>query len=637
MRTLWAIPSLSVVLLISGCLNAPLVTTNQNTSNQNQGTAFSGKVHGGQQAVTGASVYLYAAGTSGYAGPGIAPTASNASVSLLKSAANTSQDGSGNYYVTTDSGGNFSITGDYTCPANAQVYLYSIGGNPGMGAGNNSAAGFLAALGPCSSLTSSTFVFVDEVSTITTAFALAGFTTDATHISSSNGAQALMGIKNAFATVANLENLSTGFALSTTPAGNGTFDISGVNVMADILAACVNSTGPTSTQCSTLFTNTMNGSTAPTDTAMAAINIAHNPSANVSTLFTLKTANSPFQPTWYRSGNSFSIVISYTGGGIQEDQGVAIDASGNVWVGNSQNNSLTEVSPLGVVMTPAAGLKGGGVVDPFGIAIDTAGNVWVNDAYPAGLSEYNPKTSTWVTSSAITGGGENFPEGIAIDPAGNLWIANEGNDSLSEYNPSTGWVSATGYTGGGLNMPHAIAVDLAGNVWITNSNASSISQFSTATGAPNTNSPITGGGLQQATGVAVDAQGYLWMSNYNNKLSEYDPVNGWVSTTGYTTGLSLNTSLAVDGAGLVWVANGQGLIYGFTSSGAALPGYTALGGGYLNDPVAIAIDPSGNLWAVNGNGSDGNLSEVVGLCTPVVTPIAANLVSPYGQHIVNKP
>jgi len=459
-RTLWAIPSLSVVLLISGCLNAPLVTTNQNTSNQNQGTAFSGKVHGGQQAVTGASVYLYAAGTSGYAGPGIAPTASNASVSLLKSAANTSQDGSGNYYVTTDSGGNFSITGDYTCPANAQVYLYSIGGNPGMGAGNNSAAGFLAALGPCSSLTSSTFVFVDEVSTITTAFALAGFTTDATHISSSNGAQALMGIKNAFATVANLENLSTGFALSTTPAGNGTFDISGVNVMADILAACVNSTGPTSTQCSTLFTNTMNGSTAPTDTAMAAINIAHNPSANVSTLFTLKTANSPFQPTWYRSGNSFSIVISYTGGGIQEDQGVAIDASGNVWVGNSQNNSLTEVSPLGVVMTPAAGLKGGGVVDPFGIAIDTAGNVWVNDAYPAGLSEYNPKTSTWVTSSAITGGGENFPEGIAIDPAGNLWIANEGNDSLSEYNPSTGWVSATGYTGGGLNMPHAIAVDL---------------------------------------------------------------------------------------------------------------------------------------------------------------------------------
>jgi len=596
-----------------------------------------GKVHGGQQAIVGASVYLYAANTTGYGGPGIAPSSSNASMSLLNSSgSNTQKDGNNNYYVTTDSGGNFSITGDYSCPAGAQVYLYSIGGNPGLGSGNNSAAGFLAALGPCSSLTSSTFVFVDEVSTITTAFALAGFTTDATHISSSSGPQALTGMKNAFATVANVETLSTGLALSTTPAGNGTLDVSGINTAADILAACVNSTGPTSTQCSTLFTNTMNGSMAPVDTAMAAINIAHNPSANVSTLFNLKTSNSPFQPTWYRSGSNFSIVINYTGGGIQEDSGIAVDASGNVWVPNHVNNSLTEISPLGVILTGSSGVTGGGLSNPFGIAIDNSGIIWVTNLYPAGLSEYNPKTSTWASATAITGGGMDYPEGVAIDPAGNVWTANEGNNSLSEYSPTTGWVSATGYTGGGLAQPHSIISDLSGNVWVTNSNASSISEFSSA-GAPSANSPITGGGLQQATGIALDAEGYLWMSNYNNKLSEYDPSSGWVSTTGYTTGLAGNAAVAIDGEGLVWISNGQGPIYGFSSTGAALAGASGLGGGYLNYPYAIAIDPSGNLWTTNTASTQGNISEVVGLCTPVVTPIAANLVSPYGQHAVNKP
>ena len=52
---------------------------------------------------------------------------------------------SGNYYVTTDSNGNFSIGNDYTCTSGQQVYLYAVGGN--AGAGNNSAAGMLAILG----------------------------------------------------------------------------------------------------------------------------------------------------------------------------------------------------------------------------------------------------------------------------------------------------------------------------------------------------------------------------------------------------------------------------------------------------------------------------------------------------------
>ncbi len=57
-----------------------------------------GSVHGGQQPVSGATIQLFAAGTSGY-GTG--------ATSLLTAP------------VTTDSGGNFTITGDYTCPSAA--------------------------------------------------------------------------------------------------------------------------------------------------------------------------------------------------------------------------------------------------------------------------------------------------------------------------------------------------------------------------------------------------------------------------------------------------------------------------------------------------------------------------------------
>ena len=55
----------------------------------------------------------------------------------------------------------------------------------------------------------------------------------------------------------------------------------------------------------------------------------------------------------------------------------------------------------------------------------------------------------------------------------------------------------------------------------------------------------------------------------------------------------------------------------------------------MSGPHGIAIDGSGNVWVSNLQGN--SLTEIVGAATPVVTPIVANLKSPYGQHAVNKP
>ena len=95
-------------------------------------------MHGGQQPIVGAHVYLYAANTGGYGG---------ASMSLLTKRRR--QGWQQNYYVTTQTGGTFNISPDYTCPgANTQVYLYAIGGDPTPSV-PNAAAGLLAGLGSC--------------------------------------------------------------------------------------------------------------------------------------------------------------------------------------------------------------------------------------------------------------------------------------------------------------------------------------------------------------------------------------------------------------------------------------------------------------------------------------------------------
>ena len=125
---------LPLAFLLSGCA---ITSTLSNSSAR--GISLHGNVHGGQQPIAGAHVYLLAADVNAYGNP---------SASLLDPGATGLSDSVG-AYVTTDVNGSWDITGDYTCTPNTQVYLYALGGDPG--AGINSAAGLLAVLGNCPS------------------------------------------------------------------------------------------------------------------------------------------------------------------------------------------------------------------------------------------------------------------------------------------------------------------------------------------------------------------------------------------------------------------------------------------------------------------------------------------------------
>ncbi len=590
-------------------------------------------VHGGQQPIVGTHVYLYAANTTGYG---------NASVSLLENTGGTSVDGSGNYYYPTQSGGTFSITGDFTCPnAGSQVYLYATGGDPGLGQGTNGAIGLMAALGTCGSLSSAPYVVINEVSTIATAYAIAGFAADATHVSSSSTTLATAtDVPNAFATVTNLESLGRGVALTTTPAGNGVVPQSEIDTLADILGACVNSAGPSSTPCSTLFSNAMNGNSQPVETATAAINIAHNPGANVATLFGLVPSNLPFQPTLLYAPNDFSIAITYTGGGLDgtgfAPEGVAIDAAGNVWVPNYNSSSLSEFTSNGVPKTGTPYIAAG-LDNPTSVAIDTYGSAWAANYNGDDISEFNSLGQKISGPPGFTGGGLDNPYGIAIDSTGHAWASNFGGNSLSEFQSNaSGGLALSGSSGFGdqvLAGPAGIAADTAGDVWTANYIAATggLAEAvpSSLAGQPPTVTLFSGGGLNSPYGVAIDGSGNVWATNRGGpgSLSEFTssgtPITG---KSGYSGGgLSNPYGIAIDGAGNVWAANNGGdsdSISEFSSAGNAISGAN----GYVNlgmfSPYGIAIDGSGNVWVASDD-NVGPLTEFVGAAAPVVTPLSA--------------
>jgi PKD repeat protein len=269
--------------------------TTQASIGQPGPVGLTGTVSNGVLPIVGAHVYLFAANTTGYG---------QASISLLTAAKTGTSDAVGAYVLSSASGG-FSMTGDYSCTSGQQLYLYALGGT--AGGNTNLNAGLLAAIGNCTGAGSVVYAVVNEVSTVAAAYAIAGFAVDATHVSSSGTALAQAGIASAFANAANLATLSTGIALPTAPGSNATVPRLEINALANILGSCV----VTGTSCNTLLPLAANGGTIPTDTATAAIDIAHNPGANTATLFGLG-ASQVFTPALSGAPNDFTLALVYS-------------------------------------------------------------------------------------------------------------------------------------------------------------------------------------------------------------------------------------------------------------------------------------------------------------------------------------
>jgi hypothetical protein len=452
---------------------------------------------------------------------------------------------------------------------------------------------------------------------------------------------AQLNILNAFANAANLETLGTGVALATT-GGGGTVPQAEINTLANILASCVNSTGPGSTACTSLFANAeTNGSTgtAPTDTATAAINMAHNPGANIAGLYGLSTATPPFAPALSAQPNDFTIALNFNAGGIATPTAIAIDGSGDAWIANNGSTaSVTELSPLGVALNSSP-FTGSGLQSPSSIAIDQNNNVFIANNYDTGSITALNSTGSPLTNSPYTGGGVNQPEGIAVDGSDRIIAGNYGegmSGNVSVLSDSGTAISGTGGDGPGFGVAdQAVAVDGSGNIWAINGYLTSAEKvvINQTTGAY-ISSANSDEGINDPTGLAIDDANDVWICTHGSDVVVLNSSGTVISTgSGKFTGggVQYSQAIAMDGASNAWIANthfgspANGDLSEFSNSGAALTPSTGYTSSTMSSttPMALAIDGSGDVWVTNNGNS--TVSEFIGAAVPVVTPLAVGV------------
>lgn len=592
--------------LLSGC--AGNIPANFGTSTPvSSYVHITGSVYGGQTPISGATVQLYTVGTTGTA---------SASTALISQTPTLGQN------ETTSTGG-FNLSGLYSCPTpSSEVYLASTGGNAGANSVNSDIA-LVAALGDCNTLVANAATLtiqVNEASTIAAAYALAPFATSLTRVGATGVEPS--GLINAFANANLLANTSTGNAGGASLAIGVTVPTAELNTLADILAACVNSNGGSSgdgSACGTLFAAT--GVT--TNTFDAALQIVKNAGySRITGLYSLVTAQSPFQPTLVSQPADFTVALTYAGSSsLATPWGIAIDASGNAWVTNESGTSIAEFTSSGTAATYTAN----GLVGAKGIAIDNSGNVWV--ANTAGNSVIEFPSASINTPASFTVGGIAGPSALAVDHSNNIWIANQNGNSVTELSNAGAALNSSPLTASGnITVPTGIAIaPSGGSVYVTS--GSSAGNVAVLSNVGIYQSSLTDGTLVGPVSLAF-AGTNLGVTGFTTGVSVTGALSDFSGTTPAplspaTIGVGNPAGIASDGT-LFFVANNatSGSLDIF-APGASVPLSSVSGYGSFNAPIGVAVDASGSVWTTNSGSNI--VSRFIGLAQPATTPLAANI------------
>lgn len=302
-------------------------------------------------------------------------------------------------------------------------------------------------------------------------------------------------------------------------------------------------------------------------------------------------------------------------------KGLAVDSSGNLYVADHNNHTVRKVLATGTVTT-LAGLAGqSGSTDglgtsarfngPAGVAVDASGNVYIADAddntirkiTAAGLVSTLAGTGGQVGSTDAIGAAARFnnPQGVAVDSVGNVYVADTNNHvirkitaagNVTTFAGAAGQSGSTDGTGAAarFNGPDAIAIDSTGNLYVADFNNSTIRKI-TAAGSVTTVAGLAGQSgtadgtgaaarFNQSYGIAVDTAGNILVADtYNRSIRRI--TNGAVTTLGGSLSrFYYPQGIATDANGNVYVSDGdnhaiaKAAFFGAPLAGGAVPSVT---------------------------------------------------------------
>ena len=290
-------------------------------------------------------------------------------------------------------------------------------------------------------------------------------------------------------------------------------------------------------------------------------------------------------------GPASSAGLYLSGDAVYIQAGDAVDASGNVFIADVNNNVIRRVDAATHIITTVAGNGSAGysgdggpatsanLSQPSGVAVDTSGNVFIADQNNNVIRRVDATTGIISSvagnvSCTTYGSGDggpaanaclNSPIGVAVDGAGNLFIADTYDYVIRRVDAATGIIktvagnanAAGTYTGdggpatsAGLNLPSAVALDAAGNLFIADPlnyvirRVDALTQTITTVagnGAPGFSGdggPATSAELNLSyvlylgppASLAVDAAGDLFIpDSINNRIRRVDGITGIVT------------------------------------------------------------------------------------------------------------
>lgn len=229
--------------------------------------------------------------------------------------------------------------------------------------------------------------------------------------------------------------------------------------------------------------------------------------------------------------------------GITSPTGIAVDATGDVYVTETWNDQVLKLAAGSneQTMLPFTGLKG-----PVGVAVDSAGDVFVTDRGNNRVLELAAGSNE---PTVLPFRDLDNPVSVAVDARGDAYVT----DRVRVVKLAAGSNDQTVLPFTGLKWPGGVAVDGAGNVFVSDPGNNRMLKLAAGSSEP---TALSVRGLDES--FAVDSAGDLYVIDNPNKRVLKVPAGSNDATTLPFTGLNGPYAVAVGGAGDVYVIDHSG-------------------------------------------------------------------------------